>query len=345
MTTIIADSSLTKPNSGTSIAGTCLKRVAFTGKQTLCIEESTCSELRAEDVRVRGTCSIMSTGTENIVFNRLFAADTHWDKWVKYPFYPGYGFVGEIIEIGSAVGDRSVGQRVALRAGHASEHVVSQHDAMIIPHGISDEEAVWFALAKITYSGARAADYTIGQKVLIVGGGPIGQLAARWALAAGAGQVCLLDPLPLRQELALTGGVHQVIGKRLDEAFDDIDQALSGKPDVVIDSTGIAAVFTHCLTACADRGKVIILGDTGAPSEQFLSSDVITRRIQIIGAHDGHFENEPPCQLFWQFVKDGRFSLQDMNTHHFDLSNAQAAYDLANAQRGETMGIIFNLQK
>ena len=52
---------------------------------------------------VRINLSLMSTGTENIVFNRLFDPGTHWDEWVKYPFYPGYTAVGTVESTGADV--------------------------------------------------------------------------------------------------------------------------------------------------------------------------------------------------------------------------------------------------
>jgi hypothetical protein len=45
------------------------------------------------------TLSLMSTRTENIAFNRLLEAGSHWDRWVKCPFYPGYSAVGVVDSI------------------------------------------------------------------------------------------------------------------------------------------------------------------------------------------------------------------------------------------------------
>ena len=314
----------------------------FTGQQALDFQEQEHQDLGADHVRVRGICSLMSTGTENIVYNRLFEAGSHWDNWVKYPFTPGYSWIGEVVECGADVNNVEVGQRVALRSPHAEEQCVPASDCLAIPEGIDPETAAWFALAKITYSAVRAADITLGQNILIIGGGPIGQMALRWMRNCGAKKIVLVDPLPLRQDIAKQGGAHKVIGKKLGDAQQDIMDSFDGLlPDVVIDSTGNAAVFEQALQVCKTRGKVVILGDTGSPTAQHLTKDVITRRIQIIGAHDCHFENQEPVSLFFQMLNDGRINMDGMNTQHFEFRDAASAYQLANEQRDQSMGIIF----
>ena len=241
----------------------------FTGQQALDFQDQAHSNLNPDQVRVRGICSLMSTGTENIVYNRLFEAGSHWDNWVTYPFTPGYSWIGEVTACGDAVTDISPGQRVALRTPHAEEQCVQAQDCLPIPDGIDAETAAWFALAKITYSAARAADISLGQNVLIIGGGPIGQMALRWMRNCGAQKIVLVDPLPLRQQIANTGGAHAVIGKKIGDAQQDIMDSFDGLlPDVVIDSTGNAVVFEQALSVCKTRGKVVILGDTGTPTAQ-----------------------------------------------------------------------------
>src|SRR5687768_12798444 len=95
-------------------------RIVFPAGRQVAFEGFTLPGVGPGQVRVRARCSLMSTGTENIVFNRLFAPDTHWDKWVVYPFFPGYSLIGEIEAVGAGVTAFTPGQVVAARASHAS---------------------------------------------------------------------------------------------------------------------------------------------------------------------------------------------------------------------------------
>ncbi len=257
-------------------------RIKFTGKQLVELESFEPKDPTGDQVRVRSLYSLMSTGTENIVFNRLFEAGSHWDQWVKYPFYPGYAMVGEVEEIGPGVKNLKKGDKVALRNSHASCHVVGEGQCHRVPEGVDLKAATWFALAKIAFMGVKAARYLVGDSVLLIGAGPIGQMSTRWANALGLQSITVVDLVKSRLAFAKQGGATTVI---------DSPVTLDLKvPDsrVVIDCTGNAKVFTAALHLVKPRGTVVILGDTGTPTEQHLTSDVMMRGITIVAAHDGH---------------------------------------------------------
>ena len=262
------------------------RRLVFPGKQQVLIEDFELPELQGGEVRIRTALSLMSTGTENIVFNRLFDAGTHWDTWVKHPFYPGYCSVGTVEE--SRGSTFKAGDRVTVRSSHQSHSICPEAGCNRIPDSVPFENAHWFALAKIAYHGALAAGHKLGDSVLVIGAGPIGQMSVRWANAAGAYPVLVVDSAGERLGIAKAGGATATISAPIIEAKTAILEANNGRlPRIVIDSTGNEKVFAAALGLAETFGKVVILGDTGAPSKQQLTSDVITRGISIIGAHDG----------------------------------------------------------
>jgi 2-desacetyl-2-hydroxyethyl bacteriochlorophyllide A dehydrogenase len=321
-------------------------RLVFRGKQQVELEPFELPLVGAGQVRVKVHCTLMSTGTENIVFNRLFDDGTHWDKWVKYPFYPGYAAGGEVESVGDAVETLKPGDRVVLRGSHASHAVVNARECYPVPSEVPLSEAVWFALAKIAFHGAVAASYRLGDRVLIIGAGPIGQMSLRWARAAGALKVLVADPLKERAAIALTGGAATYLSRPAGEAHEEILQADDGcPPNVVIDSTGHPAVFAAALDLAGKGGRVVILGDTGQPARQTLTSDVMMKGLSIVGAHDAHqlpgWDQGAITELFFSLVRDGRFSLEGLNTHTFTPDQCVEAYTCANRDRSRTMGILF----
>jgi 2-desacetyl-2-hydroxyethyl bacteriochlorophyllide A dehydrogenase len=323
------------------------KRLVFTGKQQVSVEVFDPQPVAADEVRVKSLYTLMSTGTENIVFNRLFDAGTHWDDWVKYPFYPGYSAVGRVIEVGSGVRDLPVGTVVGSWAPHASEFVAPANSVYVVPSGIEAQQAVWFVLAQIAFVGARAARYELGDTAMIIGAGPIGQMAVRWATAAGVGKLVVIDPVAWRLTLAERGGATAGVAKPITECREEVLAVLGGVlPRVVIDVTGNAAVFSAALSLAADFGRVVILGDTGSPVSQHLTSDVIRRGLTIVGAHGTHtteqWTNTTIAALFFDLVRCGRFDMGGINSHIFTPDNAVDAYNIANTKRGETMGIVFD---
>jgi len=322
-------------------------RLVFTEKQKVSLESFDPGDPGEGEVLVASRYSLMSTGTENIVFNRLFAPDTHWDHWVKYPFYPGYASVGEVSEVGAKVMSLQRGDRVAFRVGHRSHEVVKASECYPIPGSVPFPEAAWFALAKIAFHGALAARYALGDSVLVIGAGPIGQVSVRWARAAGLSSVIVVDSAPDRMPLARAGGATETIVSPIDKARDAVLGANRGRlPRVVSDATGNSEVFAAALGLAADRGTVVILGDTGDPASQHLTSDVIRRGLSIVGAHDllntPEWNNATITQLFFDLVAGGRFPLAGMNTHFFEPAQCAEAYATANRERARTMGIVFD---
>jgi threonine dehydrogenase-like Zn-dependent dehydrogenase len=323
------------------------QRLVFPAKQQVFLENFDLGTPGPGEVRVRTRFSLMSTGTENIVFNRLFEAGTGWDSWVKYPFYPGYAAVGTVEQLGAGVTTHAVGDSVAYRVPHRSGAVLSAGDCFPIPADVPFEAATWFPLAKIAFFGARAAEYVLGDSVLIIGAGPIGQMSVRWAHAAGAASIVVVDAVPDRMAVAKAGGATATITAPIDQAREPLLAALEGSlPRVVIDGTGHAGVFASSLGLAAERGRVVVLGDTGTPSKQSLTSDVLRKGLTIVGAHDTHntaeWNDRTTAKLFFGLAASGRFSLQGLTSHIFKPGQCEEAYATANRDRAKTMGILFD---
>ncbi len=322
------------------------QRLVFTGKNAVELQAFDLSAPAAGEVLVENHCSLLSTGTETIVFARKFDPGTHWDAWVRYPFRPGYATVGRVLAVGEGVEGIAPGKRVATRLGHGSHVVMKAENAYPIPDDVAAEDAIWFALAKIAGHGVRAARISLGQSVVVIGAGPIGQMAARWALVSGAARVLVADLSPERLKLAARAGAIPVQGSAADTTA-EVRRILGGaRPDVVIDSTGNAEVLKSAFGMVETEGTVVLLGDTGTPTEQRLTGDVISRGLKLVGAHDGRnsaqWNNPVAADRFFEFVRTKRFPLDGLITHRFLPSQCVEAYTLASTDRLRTLGVLFD---
>jgi 2-desacetyl-2-hydroxyethyl bacteriochlorophyllide A dehydrogenase len=321
------------------------KRIVFTGKNEVLCETFEPEASGEYCMHVGVEFSLMSTGTENIVLNRLFSPQTSWDNWVKYPFYPGYCCVGKIT--GDGNDGHLSGRRVILRYPHASEHYCNSTTPIEVPEGVPAETAVWFALAKIAAQGVRAARYRFGDSVCIIGAGPVGQMSVRWAFACGVRKIVVCDLAQKRLDIAMKGGATAAYCLPANKMHGVLIEHCDGSlPGIVIDTTGNAAVFSDALRLCADFGTIVLLGDTGHPQQQYLSGDVLNRGLTIRGAHDSHTDaiwtEKVIAGLWFDMVKTGRFRIDGLNTHVFKGADCRKSYDLANTDRNGTMGILFD---
>ena len=332
--------------------------IVFTGKDIVEVRREEVVAPKPDEIVAQASASLISSGTEGIVLGRKFEPGSHWDNWAKYPFQTGYCFVGKVIEIGSEVSDWKVGDRIAARAGHKQFITFNALDKRTepIPASVSDEDATWFGMAHIAQTGVRTAAHELGDSVVIIGLGLLGQLVTQYVKLSGARQIIVIDPAQPRLDMALQHGATHGFACGIDEAKDRVLELTNGRgADVVYDITGHAAVFSSALGLVRKFGKMLLLGDSGSPSEQRLTFDVVGRGVRILGAHDVHFPtrasdvqpwaHDTMCALFFNYLERGLMQVNDLITHRYSPEDAPAAYHMLQTDRSGAMGVVFDWTK
>ena len=323
-------------------------RIIFPHKGQVALQDYELPDPGPEEIRVRTMYSLMSIGTENIILNQQYDPGTHFAKIFSFPqLKTGVQAVAEVEQTGSDVADFEVGDHIYIRMAHGSHQLMTATDCSHIPDGIDLKQACWAGLAKTAYRAAWAGRFEPGQHILVIGAGPVGQMAIRWASNSGADSINVVDLSPARLEHAKRGGATHTFNAPISDCLDDIKTINAGAgPSIVVDVTGNAAVFQYALAAAAQFGKVILLGDTGYPSQQCLSPDVMTKGLTIQATHDSHdrdgWTQRRIDELFFDHVLNGDFNLDGLITHEFLPQDCVQAYALANQQRELVMGILFD---
>jgi threonine dehydrogenase-like Zn-dependent dehydrogenase len=302
---------------------------------------------------IRAIRSLISTGTELTCYSSNFAPGTHWANWVQYPFPPGYSHVGEVIAVGEDVADIVAGARVATRSNHREYVTCPAGQAVKIPAGVSDEDATWFGIASIVQNGVRRAGHELGDVVVVVGLGMLGQLAVQYVRLIGASEVIAVDLSAARLEMAAAHGANHTLQMSVQDALPEIERITHGRrADRVYDVTGHAPVFQHALTLVRNGGRLVLLGDSGAPSEQRLAPDLITRGLTVVGAHDSNAPGAPTNNdwwtnrhmqpLFFKYLERGQMRVSDLVTKRYSPRDAGSAYADLLADRSSAMGVLFD---
>ena len=320
--------------------------VVFTGKDEVSVQPVQSPGPGPGELLIQTTRTLISAGTECICLQRKFSPGTHWHAWVQYPFYPGYCGVGKVREAGPGVEGFEPGARVALWSKHLQFATAAADRAVRVPETVGDEEAAWYPMAAIAQHGFRLANVQLGETVVVVGLGMLGQLVVQYARLAGAREVIAIDPAAPRLELARRFGATRGVAVPVAEAL-DVVRDITGErlAEVLFDMTGHPEVFAASQGLLGNFGRLVLIGDTGAPEQQRLTSDCIKKNLQILGAHQSLAAGRPwnharMGELFLQYVQEGRMNVKDLISHRFAVEKAPEAYDLLTTRRSEAMGVV-----
>ena len=324
------------------------QRIVFPERGKVELQAFELPETGPSDVRVRTLYSLMSIGTETTILHQRYDPGTHFAAMFSFPqLKTGVQAIGVVDRCGTGVDEFTPGELVYMRAAHGSHQQVPAAMLSRVPGNVDRRNACWAGLAKTAFRAAWAAQPVLGADVLIVGAGPVGQMATRWVAAGGARSVIVADIAETRLRHARRGGATVLLPGDIAAHGDAITAIDDGNgPAIVIDTTGNPEAFRHALSSAARFGTVILLGDTGYPDRQHLTSDVMSKGLTIQATHDSHdrggWDQRRIDALFFGLLSAGRFPLDGLITHEFAPTDCAAAYEQAESDRGNAMGILFD---
>lgn len=206
-----------------------------------------------------------------------------------FPVIPGHEFGGVIVEIGKAVTDFKVGDRVAVdpnlycghcdmcrnemanhclnwqgvgitRPGGFAEYVAAPARACYhLPAALSDAQTAFIEPLACVVHAMKRIRILPADPVLILGAGPMGLLLVQALRRMGASYVAVVEKQPARLELAKTMGASFAVpvGADQDAALKEIAPRGFG---VVIDATGVPAVIEGAFRYLRPRGTFLQFG-------------------------------------------------------------------------------------
>jgi len=324
------------------------------GKGETRLEEVPSPVGRRGVVVVRTVCSLVSAGTERMLvdFGRAGLVgklrqqpERVREVWGKVrtngvgatvaairsklaqPIALGYCQVGAVVDGG---GEFAVGERVVSNGSHAEVVAVSGRLCAAIPDGVTDEEAAFTPLAAIALEGIHLLEVGVGERVVVMGLGLIGQLAVRLLLGRGC-HVLGWDPSEDRREMARASGAEIPSGDDLAGAA----LAWSGGKGVagvlITASTKSDVPVSQAARSCRRRGKVVLVGVVGLHLNRadFYRNEVAFQVSCSYGerTHTGPGSVRANFGEVLEEMAAGRLAVRDLVTERFSFVEAPRAYD------------------
>jgi S-(hydroxymethyl)glutathione dehydrogenase / alcohol dehydrogenase len=263
------------------------------------------------------------------------------DLWSQCDNSNEHGEVGGIFGYSELMGGYDGGQAEYLRVPYANV------GPRIIPEELTDEQVLFLTdILPTSYWGVENGGVKSGDTVVILGCGPVGLLAQKWAAYMGANHIIAVDNIDYRLEHAKKFNKVEVLNfDNYENTGEHIKEITHGGADVVIDCVGMdgdMSVIEQIETvlklqggsksaleiasqAVRKGGTVSVVGVYGARYNNFPFGDFFSRNITLkMGQCPAHTYVEPILDL----IKQNKFDATDIITHRLPLDEGKKAYEL-----------------
>ena len=180
------------------------------------------------------------------------------------PLPLGYCNAGEVIDVGEGVTEFSIGDRVASNGNHAEVVCVPQNLVAKIPDNVSYEEASFTVIGSIGLQGIRLINPTLGETVVVIGLGLIGQLTAELLVANGC-TVIGFDYDQRKVDLAKQKGVLAFNATEVEvvKIVETLTNQKGADAILITASTSSNDVISQAALMSRKRGRIVLVGVIG----------------------------------------------------------------------------------
>lgn len=263
----------------------------------------------------------------------------------------GYSAAGTIIEVGEGVEDLRVGDTVACAGAQCAHHAevirVPRNLVVKVPEGLDMAQASTVTLGAIATQGVRRLAPTLGESVVVLGLGILGQLTAQLLKANGC-HVVGIDLDRRRIALARETGIDYAFHPDDVEAEQHVQRLTDGygADGVVITAASESdALIAQAFRMCRKKGRVVLVGDVGLNINR---EDIFKKELDFFistsygpGRYDPTYEeggiDYPLPYVRWtenrnmseylRCIAESRIRVDRLISRVADLDEAQVAYE------------------
>lgn len=308
----------------------------------------------AGQVVARTLFSLISPGTELALYNGTHVGiDNPANTFAKYPFYPGYATVGEVVSAAPDVAGIAGGDLVYNRGAHALYNVLTVNDpngpVLRLDAGQRPELQVFARLAAISATAVAQSRPKLGETTVVIGMGLIGNLAAQLMALAGA-RVIGVDLAPDRLALARACGLTELVqsGPGVDLRAELAKLIGSAQVDIVVEATGVPQLVPAALDLVRPLGQVVALGSTRGRVDLDVYELIHRKGVRLSGAHEriqalpGYPNKLAITRHVLRLIDIGALKIAPLVTHRLAYTQARQGYELLQDPTTGAMGVLLD---
>lgn len=270
----------------------------------------------------------------------------------KFPRGTGYCNCGTVLEVGKNITDVKPGDRVAGQGNHAS-HVVMQRQYNRVPEGVSSKAGSLLTMSAIAMHGIRVAKIDLGEAVVVLGLGLVGQFSLSLAKLAGGTPVIAIDLDDFRLEKAKARGADACINPN---NVSDVPEAVrelcvEDGANVVLECTGKPAVYPMAVKLACLAGRLVAVGSPRGTVEFNFLDEVHLREVSILGAIHPRTPQQEHIYFWWtknrernlllKLMAEGKLPAEDLITHVAKPEDCLDMYTMLADNPQGALGVVF----
>ncbi len=287
-----------------------------------------------------------------------------YQKWAKIPVIMGHEFSAEVAQVGKAVVEYKVGDRVVCepiqycgscrycrmgitnicqnftvlgmhRNGAFAEYV-SVHPKFLhrVPENVTFLEAGIVEPLSVVINGLdEIADVHSGQTAAVIGPGPLGLFSAEVLRSKGVSDITVVGIGIDEYRLGVTRDKlgFRTVNWEKESAEEKIKSSTDGYGcDIVVVTAGAPSALQQSIPLVAKGGQILVLGifpdDVPLPV-----SDLVRRQVSMLSAYASrwvHFEQAT------RLLREKKVRADSIVTHRFTLDRAKEAFEMSKDKTG-----------
>jgi len=302
----------------------------------------------------------------------LCGSDMHYyqhgkidDYIVEKPIILGHEPSGLVKEVGGDVNNLSRGDRVTIEPGvpcgecnfcrqgnynlctdmvfmatppiHGAFQEYIAYNANYVyklPEEVSYEEGALVEPLAIGLNIYEKSDFTIGDKILILGAGTVGQMALQVFKNAGANEIVLTDIYDLPLEIAKNSGADRILKSN------NINKLQDSYFDIVIDAVGVQETLQQTSYFVRPGGNIVLVGMSPNSMIEYEIGKVLNKELTLRGIF--RYANQYSRGI--NLIADKKVELDHLITNRFSFNEIKKAFMHLSNNPNEYLKAIINFE-
>lgn len=325
--------------------------VSFEAPFTVRVAEEEVKLPSAGEVLVQAQSSAISAGTEMLVYRGQLPDEISLDETltgmedpVAYPLKYGYALTGEVVDIGKGVGGEWLNKFVFMFHPHQQSFCTSVESLITLPKLAHRDDALFLANMETAVSFLMDGRPMIGERVLVIGLGIVGQLTTSLLKRHKDLDIHAIDLSMERQRMAqqfcgtTTSGPQELLNKLV---------STQNQFDLVYELSGHPEGLNVAIEAVKESGRIVIGSWYGKKNSainlggRFHRSKVSMYASQVSKldpVHLGCWTKERRLDLAKSLLDE--LNPSSLITHRFPLRKAAEAYAILDKQPENVMQAV-----